>query len=130
MIPVLYHQAEILYLQGDYQNAQIFFEQVMESAEEISWHRVINSAQNWLADIAIDLDGRDKAEQLLIKGLTVAETSKNQRRLARYQRSLARWEKKWGNPEKAKDFADQAINSFRFLGMTRDVETVKRILDV
>jgi alkylated DNA nucleotide flippase Atl1 len=130
IIPVLYHQAEILYLQGDYQNAQIFFEQVMESAEEISWHRVINSAQNWLADIAIDLDGRDKAEQLLIKGLTVAETSKNQRRLARYQRSLARWEKKWGNPEKARDFANQAINSFRLLGMTRDVETVKKLLDV
>ncbi len=76
------------------------------------------------------MDGRDKAEQLLIKGLTVAETSKNQRRLARYQRSLARWEKKWGNPEKATDFANKAIDSFRLLGMTRDVETVKKLLDV
>ncbi len=101
-IPVLYHQAEILYLEGEYLSAKKLFQEVMKSAEKISWHRVINSvAQNWLADIAIEQGDHDEAQKLLIQGLTVAETTHNKRRLARYRRSLARWEKKWGSAEKA-----------------------------
>ena len=127
-IPVLYHQAEICYQNDDYTKAKILFEEVMESAEEIRWYRVINSAQNWLADIAIELDKRDEAQQLLIKGLTVAENSKNKRRLARYQGSLARWENKWGCQEKARELATQAMNNFQYLGMTRDVERMQSLM--
>ncbi|MEH2046609.1 NB-ARC domain-containing protein [Nostoc sp.] len=128
-IPVLYHRAEIFYSEGEYFLTKKLFQDVMKSAEKINWHRVINSAQNWLADIAIEQGDRDEAQKLLIKGLTVAESSNNKRRLARYQRSLARWEKKWGSVQKACQLSTQAINGFKHLGMTRDAEEMQTLLD-
>ncbi|MEH2356296.1 AAA family ATPase [Nostoc sp.] len=128
-IPVLYHRAEIFYLEGEYFLAKKLFQDVMKSAEKINWHRVINSAQNWLADIAIEQGDRDEAQKLLIQGLTVAESSNNKRRLARYQRSLARWERRWGSVQKACQLSTQAINSFERLGMTRDAEEMQTLLD-
>ncbi|MEH2206782.1 MAG: NB-ARC domain-containing protein [Nostoc sp.] len=128
-IPVLYHRAEILYSEGEYLLTKKLFQDVMKSAEKINWHRVINSAQNWLADIAIEQGDRDEAQKLLIQGLTVAKSSNNKRRLARYQRSLARWEKKWGSVQKACQLSTQAINSFERLGMTRDAEEMQTLLD-
>ncbi|MDZ8028157.1 MAG: tetratricopeptide repeat protein [Nostoc sp. DedQUE11] len=128
-IPVLYHRAEIFYSEGEYLLAKKLFQEVMKSAEKISWHRVINSAQNWLGDIAIEQGDRDEAHKLLIQGLTVAESTNNKRRLARYQRSLARWEKKWGSPEKARQFSTQAINGFKDLRMTRDAQEMQIFFD-
>ncbi|MEH2181262.1 NB-ARC domain-containing protein [Nostoc sp.] len=129
-IPVLYHRAEIFYLEGECVLAKQLFQEVMTSAEQISWHRVINSAQNWLADIAIieQRDG-DEAQKLLIQGLKVAKSTNNKRRLARYQRSLARWERKWGSAEKTRQLSIQAINSFMQLGMTRDAQEMQIFFD-
>lgn len=129
-IPVLYHRAVILYREGNYYEAKKLFQEVMQSAEKIHWHRVINSAQNWLADIAIEQSDRDRAQQLLIKGLTVAQRSKNRRRLARYQRSLARWEKKWGSTQEAHKLATKAMDSFKHLGMTQDAEEMQFLLNL
>ncbi|WP_193197183.1 tetratricopeptide repeat protein [Nostoc sp. MG11] len=128
-IPVLYHRAIIFYQEHKYLEAKMLFQEVMKSAEKINWHRVINSAQNWLADLAIEQGDRDEAQKLLIQGLTVAESSNNKRRLARYQRSLARWEKRWGSAEKAYQLSTKAINGFKHLGMTRDVEEMQNLLD-
>ncbi len=128
-IPVLYHRAVILYLESNYSEAKILFKEVMQSAEKINWYRVINSAQNWLADIAIEQGDRDSAQQLLIKGLTVAKSSKNKRRLARYERSLARWEKKWGSAQKASFLVAKAMDSFKHLGMTKEAEEMQFLLN-
>jgi hypothetical protein len=99
IIPVLYHRAEIFYREGEYPQAEALFQIVMQKAEQIEWYRVINSAQNWLADIAILQGDRLRSQQLLTSGLTVAQSHKNKRRLARYERSHAYWESKWGTPE-------------------------------
>jgi hypothetical protein len=128
-IPVLYHRAVIFYQESKYAEAKTLFQEVMQSAEKINWHRVINSARNWLADIAIDQGDRDSAQQLLIQGFTVAEMTHNKRRLARYQRSLARWEKKWGSAEEAHKFAAKAINGFNRLGMTQDAGDMQFLLN-
>jgi len=128
-IPILYHRAVIFYRERKYAEAKISFQEVMHSAEKIDWYRVINSAQNWLADIAIEQGDRDGAQKLLIKGLTVAESNKNKRRLARYQRSLARWEIKWGSIDKARQFSTKAMDSFKHLGMTQDAEEMQLLLD-
>ncbi|MDM9585362.1 tetratricopeptide repeat protein [Nostoc sp. GT001] len=128
-IPVLYHQAEIFYLEGEYLLAKQLFQEVMRSAENISWHRVINSASNWLADLAIEQGDREEAQKLLIQGFTVAEMTHNKRRLARYQRSFARWEKKWGSVEKAQEWSTKAINGFKQLGMTQDAQDMQIFLD-
>jgi len=61
--------------------------------------------------------------------LTVAETTHNKRRLARYRRSLARWEKKWGSAEKAYQLSIKAIDGFKLLGMTRDAQEMQIFLD-
>jgi len=128
-IPVLYHRAVIFYRERKYSEAKMLFQEVMQSAEKINWYRVNNSAQNWLADIAVEQGDRDGAQQLLIKGITVAETSSNKRRLARYQRSLARWEKKWGSAEEARKLATKAMGSFENLGMMRDAEEMQFLLN-
>jgi LuxR family glucitol operon transcriptional activator len=128
-LPILYHRAVIFYREHKYAEARMLFQEVMHSAEKIEWYRVINSAQNWLADIAIEQGDRDGAQQLLIKGLTVAESSKNKRRLARYQRSLARWEKKWGSIDKARQLSTKAMDSFKHLGMTQDAKEMQILLD-
>lgn len=128
-IPVLYHRAEILYKEGKYPEAKIVFQQAMQSAEQIKWHRVINSAQNWLADIAIVEGDRFAAQQLLIQGLAVAQSHKNKRRLARYERSHAYWENKWGSAEEARKLAKLAMDSFEHLGMTRDAEEMQLLLN-
>ncbi|MEA5502718.1 hypothetical protein VB735_06270 [Halotia wernerae UHCC 0503] len=119
----------ILYQECKYAEAKTLFQEVMQSAEKINWHRVINSARNWLADIAIEQGDRDGAQQLLIQGFTVAEMTHNKRRLARYQRSLARWEKKWGSAEEAHKFAAKAINGFNRLGMTQDAGEMQFLLN-
>jgi len=62
-------------------------------------------------------------------GLTVAESSKNKRRLARYQRSFARWEKKWGSIDKARQLSTKAMDSFKHLGMTQDAKEMQILLD-
>lgn len=129
IIPVLYHRAEIFYRQGEYSQAKVLFETVMQSAKQIDWYRVINSAQNWLADIAILQGDRLGSQQLLTSGLSTAQNHKNKRRLARYERSRAYWERKWGSPELARKLAIQAMDSFQHLGMTRDAEKMQLLLD-
>jgi hypothetical protein len=129
IIPVLYHRAEIFHLEDEWVKAKVLFQEVIQKAENINWHRVMNSAQNWLADIAIKQGEKHEAQQLITKGLTVAESSNNKRRLARYQRSFARWEKKWGNIESARQYAIKAMNGFNLLGMLRDVEEMKLFLE-
>lgn len=128
-IPVLYHHAIIFYQDNNYSEAKSFFQNVMDSAKKINWYRVTNSAQNWLADIAIKQGDRDSAQLLLTEGLTVAESSENKRRLARYQASLALWEKKWGSTQKAYKLAAKAMDSFKHLGMTKDEEKMQFFLD-
>ncbi|GAB1542038.1 tetratricopeptide repeat protein [Scytonema sp. NUACC21] len=128
-IPVLYHRAEIFHLEHEYARAKELFQAVIKSAAKINWYRVINSAQNWLADIAIEQDESNEAQQLLTKGLTVAESNNNKRRLARYQRSFARWEQRWGTVEAARQYATEAMNGFNLLGMSRDAEEMKAFLE-
>ncbi|MBU7587347.1 MAG: ATP-binding protein [Nostoc sp. TH1S01] len=127
--PVLYHRAVILHKENKYSEAKILFQEVMECAKKINWYRVINSAQNWLADIAIDQGDRDGAQQLLTKGIIVADSSKNKRRLARYQRSQAKWEKKWGSADRSDKFAREAMDTFEHLGMIKDVEEMQLLLN-
>ncbi|BAY29198.1 hypothetical protein NIES2107_10390 [Nostoc carneum NIES-2107] len=128
-IPVIYHRAVILYHEYQYSQAQKLFEEVMQTAQQIDWYRVINSAQNWLADIAIAQGDRDGSQQLLNQGITIAKRSNNKRRLARYQRSLARWEKLWGSVEASRKLAIKAMNSFKQLGMNQETEEMKFLLD-
>ncbi len=129
-IPVLYHRAVILHKENKYSEAKILFQEVMLSAKKINWYRVINSAQNWLAEIAIEQGERDGAQQLLTKGIIVADSSKNKRRLARYKCSLAKWHRRWGSADQADKLAREAMDAFEHLGMTQDAEEMQLLLGV
>ena len=90
---------------------------------------MIISVKNWLADIAIQQNNLGEAEKLLTTGLSVAEHNKNQRRVARYQRSFASLEKARGNYQKAYEWAAQAIRGFQRLGMKVDAEKLRFFLN-
>ena len=127
-IPVRYHQAEVYFWEENHVDAKRIFQEVLESAERIGWNRVINSAQNWLADIAINQGDLQTAEQLIATGLPVAEKNKNKRRLARYQRSYAVLERKRGNLEKAQEFAIKARDGFNRYGMFQDAKEMQTLV--
>ena len=70
----------------------------------------------------------EKAEELLNKGLTIANLNQHKRRIACYQASFARLEKARLNSEKAREWANQALDSFKRLGMTKDAEEMQNLL--
>lgn len=129
-IPIQYHRAEICCLEGDHVNAKKLFQKVMKSATQIEWYRVINSAQNWLADIAIKQRDFHEAERLLNAGLPVAEKNKNRRRIARYQRSYAWLNYSIGNFDQSRDWANKAMAYFSRLGMLQDAQEMKSLIDL
>ena len=121
-LPIIYNEAVINYREGNYQTAREFFEKIMGRAREISWFRVVNSAQNWLADLAIIQDDKDEAKIHIEQGLLSAKQNPNMRRYARYLRSKAKWEEKWGDIEKALEYAREAEKIFRTLRMESEAE--------
>ena len=129
-IPVVYHRGVIHYREREYSLARGCFSAVLSSAEKIQWHRVISSSKNWLADIAIDENDRDTAKRLITEGLMMAEHNPIQRRrFARYQRSMARWHKKWGTLEESQRSANQAIDNFERLGMIKEKQEMQDFVD-
>lgn len=129
-IPILYHRAVIHYRKQDYALARGGFSAVLENANKIQWHRVISSSKNWLADIAIEENDRDTAKRLITEGLMMTENNPIQRRrFARYQRSRARWEKKWGILEESRRYAEQAIDNFERLGMIKEKEAMQDFIN-
>ncbi len=97
----------------------------MASAQRIKWYRVINSIKNWLADLAIIQGDLEEADKLLTEGIPVATNNKNQRREARYKRSFALLEKARGNFERAKEWAEAALQQFRALAMDKKAKRMK-----
>lgn len=129
LLTVLYSRAEILYLEGNYDNARILFQQVTRQAEEIQWQRYSNYAQNWLADISIIKGELEHAEILLKTGLAVAEQNNLKRRIYCYKTSYAQLEKARGNLEEARDWAGLALDGFNQLGMMKEAEEVRFLLN-
>ena len=129
IIPVYYHQAEILFWKQQYQESKKIFSDVMKSAEKICWYRVKNSSRNWLADIAIRQEDFEEAKKLLNAGYHVAKANNNQRRVARYERSYARLELALGNVDKAREWANQALGKFKSLRMNHEAAEMEDFLN-
>jgi len=125
----LYSLAEIAYLKKDYEQAKLLFQKVIEDANKIRWQRYINYAHNWLADIAIVQNNLEEAEKLLNTGLPVAERNKDKWRTTCYQSSFARLEKARRNSEKARKWANKALDGFTRLGMKQDAEQMQALLN-
>lgn len=123
-----FYMGFLYYRQREYTTAKAYFSSMKEQAEAIGWQRATIYAENFLANIAI-VEGRlDEAERWLQTGLIVSERNKDKRRTAHFQASLARFEKKRGNLEKARFWAQAALKGFKLLGMQREVKRMEEIL--
>jgi tetratricopeptide (TPR) repeat protein len=117
LIHLLYYQGEICYKTGNYLQAKLLFERVLEQAQAIDWQRAIYMAKGWLADTAIQQGDLNRAQSLLEEGLHAATDHQDRCRAAFCQRSLARLEKERGNWATAQRWAEEAKQSFEYLGM-------------
>jgi transcriptional regulator with XRE-family HTH domain/tetratricopeptide (TPR) repeat protein len=128
-------RAEVYFAEGKYEEAEERCQEVIRIANKIncqpsiSCQRSINYAQRLLADIAIQRGELDKAEDFLTRGLPEVELTKDKRRIAYYQRSFARLEKARGNSQEAREWATKALDGFNSLGMLRDAEEMRQLLD-
>ncbi|MEM7618052.1 MAG: NB-ARC domain-containing protein, partial [Pseudomonadota bacterium] len=127
-----YYRAEIHYWQWEIKKktgnqdklkqAQIIFEEVIAQGKEIGWQRFTNYAQNWLADILIELKQFEKAEELLISGLFVATQNKEHRRIGHHNATFARLEKARNNKDLACAYAIKALTIFENQDIRLDVQ--------
>lgn len=112
----------------NYRQAEMHFREVLEHAQTIGWQRAVIYAQNWLANIAITQGKLDEAETLLQMGLTVSERNKDKRRVAFSKHAFALLYKKRGNLDKSHRWAVDALDDFERLGMQREADKVKELL--
>jgi hypothetical protein len=134
---ISYYQAEIAYWkwkttanQADYQRAKQLFQQVFDQGKEIGWQRFTNYAQNWLAEIFIIENDLNQAEKLLKEGLLIAQKSREKRRIGHYLASYARLEVKRPDYEKAKEYAEVAIDIFDKEGIKEDAQKMRDLIDL
>ncbi|HLP89740.1 MAG TPA: trypsin-like peptidase domain-containing protein [Nostocaceae cyanobacterium] len=123
------YRGEINYNEGNYEQATILFQQVKSQAEAIGWQRRAYSAQNWLADTAIQQGKISEAEKILQIGLSTAEKNKDQPLTACYQRSFAHLERTRGNIDQSREWAKKAIDGFKRLGMIQEATELRSMLD-
>jgi len=116
------YYGELCYKKQDYDQAEMYFREVLECAQMIGRQRSIISSQNYLANIAIAQDRLDEAEGLLQTGLTVCERNKDKRRTAYFKCSFAHLYRKLGNLGEARRWAKEAFDGFERLGMQLEME--------
>ena len=140
-IYITYYKAEIHYWKSNQdgtsetqekellQKAKELFQWVLDKGKEIGWQRFTNYAQNWLADLLIIENNLTQAEKLLKEGLFVAESNKERRRVGYYQASYARLETKRNNHEKAKQWANKALDIFDREEIEEDAREMRSLLN-
>jgi Effector-associated domain 7/NB-ARC domain/TIR domain len=87
----IYYRAETNYLQDEIGLARDGFELAIKLTREIGWQRFRNYSKNILAEIYIRQDNLESAETLLKAGFSSATQAKENRRIALYYASYARF---------------------------------------
>lgn len=129
-VHIFYYQAEICYRRGDYVQAQKLYQQALDLAKAVGWKRAEIAIQNWLADVAIELGNLELAQQLLERGLPVAERNKDKRSIAFHKRSLALLSKVQGNLAQAQHWATAAAEEFESLKMIPEAREMHQLLSI
>lgn len=125
---VCFHEGEVNYRQNNLQKAKYLFEEVINKGNTIGWQRFTNYARNGLLEILIENGDFERAEEILSSGLFIANQSKEKRRIGHYQASYARLEKKRGNREEAKNWANKALKCFLKEGIKYDADEIRSLL--
>ena len=125
-----YYIAEIFncseYPNHDREQAKNLFEKVSQQGEKIGWSRIVNYAQNDLANIAILEKKYDKATQIIEKGLREAKRARENARIGHWLVAYWRLEIAKSNLEQAEKYAYDALSYFsETSGLIRDAEEIK-----
>jgi AAA+ ATPase superfamily predicted ATPase len=123
-IAILCLQAEVYFLLADFNSAKMLATKAIKQSKCIGWQRKANDAEYWLAEIAIAENRLHEAKSILERGLNEAEMNHYESRIALYQSSFARLEKKRGNLEAASNWAMSAAARFERLGMKQKEQEV------
>jgi tetratricopeptide (TPR) repeat protein len=133
----LYYQAEICYFRGHLEQAKKQFEEVIVLCKNAGWQRFQNYSQNNLAEILIQEENLEAAEELLMTGLYFAESMREQRRIALYHASYARLYHQMGKSSdqvsdcnlKAYSYATKANDIFKKERMRIEQEQIETLLN-
>ncbi|WP_197047507.1 NACHT domain-containing protein [Planktothrix serta] len=114
-------RAELLFMQGKYNESKLLCEAVIKNTDGIeNGLRNANYARRILADIAINDNQLERAEELLQIVYEEVKANNDKRRIAYCKISLAKLEKAKNQLPKAVEYIQKALNNFEYLGMMRD----------
>jgi tetratricopeptide (TPR) repeat protein len=125
---ILYYQAEIEHLEGNYPKAKELYQQTKELAQEIGFQRLISYANSRIATIAIALQDLEEALIIVQDVLKAAQTHQDHRSIALSHYYLAIIERDRGNPTTAKDWAEQAIQNLDRLFMKQEAANMLALI--
>lgn len=123
-VQIAYHKGEIYFYWQDYLKSKTFFEGAKRLCESMNWKRGIALTQNWIAEIAIELNDLGEAEELIEEGITIANANQDRCRLAYWLRTKARLQNKQRLAE-ATDTASEACKIFLELGMEAEAQEIE-----
>lgn len=116
-------RAELLFMQERYDESKLVCKKVLESTSKVpTGSRNANYVKRILADIAINENQLEYAEELLEPVAKEVENNQDKRRIAYCAVSQAKLEQSRNNFTKALEYIENAINHFKDLGMMRDHE--------
>lgn len=127
-INIDYNYAAVLYWSGDLTAAKKGLSNAMKQANSLGWLSLVNSAQNYLADIAIDQGNYDEAERLLESSLTMSERNKDMQHTSSYKSSFAYLRQKQGRLDEALGLAQEARDGFERLGVEHGVQRMEKLI--
>lgn len=127
-IHINYYQGQIFFKTGNTESAKVVLQQALTAAQTAGWQRATAAIQNWLADIAVELEDLEAARQLLNNSLPMAQRHKDKRCIAFHQATFAKLEKKSGNLKEAKRWAKEAATVFESLKMIVEAQEMRRLL--
>ena len=133
-VRIFYYRAEI-YCCSQYENYNIekakeLFSQVCEQGKEIMWSRIVNYAENDLANIAIQEQEYSTADKIIARGLLKAESHRENRRIGHWLTSYWLLKLKQNNLVQAEHYAKKALRFFENSGgFINDVHKIQSWLE-
>ena len=113
----------------EFKKARTTFSEVLRKAAKLNWRRGICYAHNQLADIEIGQGRLKVAECHLWAGLPIAKRNRNQRRLARYEKSFALLTKARGKESESKQWAFRAFRNLKGVGNEKESQNIQEEFD-
>jgi hypothetical protein len=114
-------RAELLFMQEKYEESKSLCENILKNTDRVAnGLRNANYVRRILADIAINENQLERAEELLQIVYEEVKANNDKRRIAYCEVSLAKLEKAKNKLPQAFEYIQKALSNFEYLGMMRD----------